>query len=110
MDVVVVGGGLSGHAIGRALSARGATARVLSRSTGFDVLHDDAVRALGRPDVVIEATGRLTTSRKVATDFFTRSTRSIGAAANATGAKHILLSIVNCEKPEVQGYRGADTT
>jgi uncharacterized protein YbjT (DUF2867 family) len=104
MDIAIVGGGLSGEAIGRALISRGATVTLLSRSTGFDVLRDDAKRALKNADVVVEATGRFTMSRKVATDFFTRSTRAIGAATGAAGAKHILLSIVNCEKPEMRGY------
>jgi hypothetical protein len=77
---------------------------VLSRSTGFDVLHDDAPARLREAEAIVEATGHFTTSRKVATDFFTRSTRAIAAAANASGARHVLLSIVNCDLPEVQGY------
>ena len=52
----------------------------------------------------MEATGRFTTSKRVATDFFTRSTRAVSAAANALGARHVLLSIVNCDLPEVQSY------
>lgn len=28
----------------------------------------------------------------------------MAAIANASGAEHVLLSIVNCEMPEVQGY------
>lgn len=104
MRVAVVGGGLSGTAIERALTARGATTELFSRSTGFDVLRDDATKRLGQADVIVEATGQFTTSAKVATDFFTRSTRAIAEAAQETGARHILLSIVNCELPEVQGY------
>jgi hypothetical protein len=102
--VAVVGGGPSGEAIERALSDRGADVEVLSRSTGFDVLHDDAPERLREAQVIVEATNHFTTSRKVATDFFTRSTRAIAAAANASGARHLLLSIVNCDLPEVQGY------
>lgn len=104
MDVAVVGGGLSGKAIERALTERGATVEVLSRSTGFDVLHDDARARLGGAQVIVEATGHFTTSHKVATEFFTRSTRTIAATANSSGARHILLSIVNCDLPRVQGY------
>ena len=104
MQVAVIGGGLSGEAIERALTARGATVEVLSRSTGFDVLRDDAPARLREAEVIVEATGRFTTRRKVATDFFTRSTRAIAAAANASGARHILLSIVNCDLPQMQGY------
>jgi dTDP-4-dehydrorhamnose reductase len=102
--VAVVGGGMSGRAIERALVERGATAKLFSRSTGFDVLRDDATRHLEQPDVIVEATGHFTMSKKVATDFFTRSTRTVAAAARAAGARHLLLSIVNCDLPEVQGY------
>jgi uncharacterized protein YbjT (DUF2867 family) len=104
MKVAIVGGGLSGRAVERAVVKQGATAELFSRSTGFDVLRDNAVERLGQAEVIAEATGRFTTSRKVATDFFTRSTRAIAAAARPSGAKHILLSIVNCELPQVQGY------
>jgi uncharacterized protein YbjT (DUF2867 family) len=104
MKVAVVGGGVSGAAIRRALVDRGASVEMLSRSTGFDVLRDDAAGRLREADVVVEATGRFTTSARVATDFFIGSTRAIAEATRATGAMHLLLSIVNCDLPEVQGY------
>ena len=104
MDVAVVGGGLSGRAIEHALTRRGATVEMFSRSTGFDVLRDDATRRLGHAEVIVEAAGRFTISRRSATNFFTRSTRAIASAARASGARHILLSILNCDLPEVQGY------
>lgn len=104
MRVAIVGGGPSGKAIERALQERGATAKLLSRSTGFDVLRDDATEHLEQFDVIVEATGHFTMSRKAARDFFTRSTRALAAAARVSNARHLLLSIVNCELPEVQGY------
>ena len=104
MRVAVVGGGASGNAIARAITAQGVDAKLFSRSTGFDVLRDDAVARLTPADVIVEATGHFTTSRKRATDFFVRSTKAVSAAARAAGARHILLSIVNCDLPEVQGY------
>lgn len=104
MRVAVVGGGASGRAIQRALTERGATAELFSRSTGFDVLTDDAAARLGDAEVIVEATGRFTISRKAATDFFTRSTRAVAGAARASGARHVLLSIVNGDLPQVQGY------
>jgi uncharacterized protein YbjT (DUF2867 family) len=104
MRVAVVGGGLSGQAIERALVERGAEVELFSRRTGFDVLRDDATEHLGRVQAIVEATGHFTMSRKAATEFFTRSTRALAAAARASGARHLLLSIVNCELPEVQGY------
>ena len=104
MRVAVVGGGVSGAAISRAVEERGCSVTQHSRSTGFDVLRDDATAALAGADAIVEATGMFTTSRRAATDFFTASTRVIGAAADAIGAHHVLLSIVNCALPEVQGY------
>lgn len=104
MRVVVVGGGISGAAISRAVETRGCSVTQLSRSTGFDVLRDDATAAVAGADVIVEATGQFTTSRNAATQFFTGSTRAIGRAAGAVGARHVLLSIVNCMRPEVQGY------
>ena len=104
MQVAVVGGGMSGDAIVRAVEERGCAVTRLSRSTGFDVLRDDARAALAGADVIIEATGQFTTNRKKATAFFTGSTRALSAAAATLGARHVLLSIVNCTLPEVQGY------
>ncbi|GAA0963887.1 SDR family oxidoreductase [Frigoribacterium faeni] len=104
MRVAVIGGGVSGNAIVRAVEARGCSATRLSRSTGFDVLRDDARAALAGADVIIEATGRFTTNRKKATAFFTGSTRALSLASRDLGARHVLLSIVNCTRPEVQGY------
>jgi dTDP-4-dehydrorhamnose reductase len=104
LQVAVIGGGASGAAIARAITAQGADVQLLSRSTGFDVLGDDAPARLAFADVIVEATGQFTTSRKRATDFFVRSTQAVATAARAAGARHILLSIVNCELPEVQGY------
>lgn len=104
MQVSVIGGGASGNAIAAALRARGAQVHMLSRTTGFDVLRDDAKVALAGSDAVIEATGVFTLSRRKATDFFTTSTARISEAANSVGAHHILLSIANCERPDVAGY------
>lgn len=104
MHVAVIGGGRSGSAIVGALEARGCVVTPLSRSTGFDVVRDDAAAVLAGVDVIIEATGQFTTSRKKATAFFTASTRALSAAAKQHNAHHILLSIANCTRPEVQGY------
>jgi hypothetical protein len=104
MRVVVIGGGVSGSAIVEAVRARGCSVEQLSRSTGFDVLRDDAAAATAGADVVVEATGLFTTSRRRATEFFTASTRAVSRATAGSGARHVLLSIVNCTRPEVQGY------
>lgn len=104
MRVAVVGGGVSGAAIQRALTRRGATATLHGRHSGFDVLGDDVTARLSAADVIVEATGHFTISRRAATRFFTRSTRAVAQAARAAGARHILVSIVNCDRPELQGY------
>lgn len=105
MRVAIIGRGEAGQAIERAMTAQGISTQLLSRSSGFDLFDPTGYQALGPLDVVVEATGTLTIDSKTATDFFTRSTRAAAELARVSGAtKHILLSIVNCEKPEVQGY------
>ena len=93
--IAIVGGGISGQAIQRACQARDLEAGLFSRSTGFDVLHDDARTAFPDAEVIIDAAAHFTTSQRVATDFFTLATSRLAAASNALGAHHILLSIVN---------------
>jgi uncharacterized protein YbjT (DUF2867 family) len=70
------------------------------------VLGPDAVSQLAgaEAEVIIEATGLATISRKKAIRFFTGSTRAVAAAARASGARHLLLSIVNSDLPQVQGF------
>lgn len=104
MRIAVVGGGLSGAAITRAIAARGGEVQLLSRSSGFDVLRDDARAALGVVGAVIEAAGRFTLSRPRATAFFTRATTAVGTAARELGIRHVLLSIVSCDRADLQGY------
>lgn len=53
---------------------------------------------------IIEASGIFTMSRQTTSQFFLASTRSVAAAANHLGVPHVLLSIVNCESPQVRGY------
>src|SRR5690625_7305718 len=96
MEAVVIGGGVSGQAIRYALTMHGVRVRVLSRSNGFNVLTDDAVRALGAADAVVEATGTQAMSRKAATEFLTDSTRRLGEGAEQTGAQHIDVASVDC--------------
>lgn len=103
MQVVVIGAGRLGRAVGHALDRRSVPTRLLSRSTGFDVLEPERSVDIGEADVVVEATDIFTQDRERATHFFTRSTRSVGAAAREAGARHVLVSIVNCELPALAG-------
>lgn len=111
MRVAIVGGGNSGEAIARAVRQRGGESMLLSRSTGFDVLDDAAPERLhascetaGSIDVFVEATGSSATGAKAAAAFFGHSTRTVAAAARMFGARHILLSIVGCHLPVMQGF------
>ena len=104
MRVAVVGGGASGSAIRRAIEKRGAACVVMSRTTGFDVRDPRSADRLAGFDVVVEAVGGTFLRRQPAVDFFTTSTRMIATATAVSGGRHVLLSIVNCELPEVQGY------
>lgn len=104
MRVAIVGGGMSGRAIERAVTERGGRAALLSRSTGYDVICDNPLKHLVGYDALVEATNVSTTNARASTDFFTRSTHAVARAANASGARHVLLTIVGCELPEVQGY------
>jgi len=102
MRVVIVGGGASGAAIQRACENQGMTATQVSRSTGFDVTASSLPSV--EADVVIEATNIVTTKREAAVEFLTQSTRTVSKLAGQAGARHILLSIVNSGRPDVQGY------
>lgn len=102
--VAVIGGGRSGAAIAAAIERAGGTPILLSPSRGFDVTHDDVESAIGDAIAVVEATGRFTTSRRRASAFFTASTKAVSDATNRTGARHVLLSIAQCTRPDVQGY------
>lgn len=104
MRVAVVGGGTSGLAIQHAVEQRGAECVVMSRSTGFDVRDAQASDRLTEFDVVIEAVGGTFLRRRPAEEFFTTSTRTIARATESSGTRHVLLSIVNCDLPEVRGY------
>ncbi|MEO7125098.1 MAG: NADH(P)-binding protein [Nakamurella sp.] len=111
MRVAIVGGGNSGEAIARAVRERGGDAILLSRSTGFDVLDDAAPGKFhasretdGGIDVFVEATGSTAASANASAAFFGHSTRTVAAAAGMFGARHILLSIVGCYLPAVQGF------
>lgn len=105
MHVAIIGSGRLASAVAAALTDKGVTSQSYSRSTGFDIFDPDA--RIDAADVVVEATNRFTQSADAAQEFFTRSTRTTNAVAIAAGAtKHILVSIVNCDDPDLQanGY------
>lgn len=104
MRVVVVGAGRLGVAVRAALSRRGIDVTVVSRSTGFDVLAPaPSGGGIDEADVVVEATDIFTQHTERAREFFVRSTRAVNAVAREAGARHILVSIVNCDQPALRG-------
>ncbi|WP_133765715.1 NADH(P)-binding protein [Amnibacterium kyonggiense] len=68
------------------------------------MLHDDAVAALVGSDAVIEATGLFTLNTRKALRFYAGSTTAVGTAAARLGLRHVLLSIVGCDRSDLQGY------
>lgn len=104
MDVVILGGGQLRDQLREAVERRGHSARLLSRSTGFDLTRDRLVDAVDHADAVIEAPGIVTLSASAAVGFFTRAARQSAEAAKAWDARHVVLSIVNCSAPENQAY------
>lgn len=104
MEIAIIGGGISGDAIAERMRDRGITPRLLSRTSGFDALADDPRPHLDGVDAVIEAQGQFTTSKRKATEFFATTSANISRAAADLGLRHTLLSIVNCDSPELVGY------
>lgn len=101
---VVVGSGRLGRAVQHALVHTGADVDVVSRSSGFDVTRPETMTGLDGADAVIEATDIFTSKAEEAIGFFTTSTRNLNAAARSAGvAKHVLVSIVNCQDPRLSG-------
>ncbi len=106
MRVAIIGSGVAGRAVERALRGSGEPVEVSlhSRSRGFDLVAPGAASLLPPADVYVEATGTAAMGAAAATRFFTRSTQVVAEAANRHGARHILLSIVGCDLPQVQGF------
>lgn len=102
--VAIIGRGWAGSAIRSALEKYGAQAVTLSRSTGFDAMRPVDLAEFGHFDAVVEATSTSASKRDDAIEFFTTSTRNIAGAAAEMGARHVLLSIVNCDAPDAQAY------
>lgn len=103
MKVAIIGSGRLARAASEQLTRRGVSAQMHSRATGFDVLDHAAPDTVGDIDVVIEATDIQTQKASAATEFFVRSTRAVNALAARSDARHILVSIVGCQHPELQG-------
>lgn len=103
MRAAIIGSGQLARTVHTHLARHGASSSLHSRSTGFDVLDSRTHDAVGDVDVLIEATDIHTQKARVATEFFVSSTRAVNAMARRFDARHILVSIVGCRRPDLQG-------
>jgi uncharacterized protein YbjT (DUF2867 family) len=97
--VIIVGRGRLGTAVEQALSNDGHEVAVISKSSGIDVTSPMSLADYHGFDAVVEATDIFTSSRRKAIEFFSASTKNIKEAAMEAGiGRHVLTSIVNCER------------
>ena len=109
MKIAVAGGtGVAGRRVVEALIAAGHEPVVLARSTGVDVLTGAGLdAALAGVDAVIDATNKMTASRRAAVTFFETAGRNLTAAATRAGAGHfVTLSIVGIDRVKYGYYQG----
>jgi len=109
MKIAVAGGtGVAGRRVVEALVATGHEPVVLARSTGVDVLTGAGLdAALAGVDAVVDATNKMTTSRRTAVKFFETAGHNLTAAAQKAGVAHIVtLSIVGIDRVEYGYYQG----
>ncbi|MBQ0966687.1 MULTISPECIES: SDR family oxidoreductase [Streptomyces] len=109
MRVAVAGGtGLVGKYVVGELRAAGHTPVVLARSHGVDLTTGAGLaEKLSGSDAVIDVANIVTTRRKTAVDFFSRTTGNLIAAARAGGIAHLVtLSIVGSDEVDFGYYFG----
>lgn len=109
MRVAVAGGtGLVGKYVVGELRAAGHTPVVLARSHGADLTTGAGLaEKLSGSDAVIDVANIVTTRRKTAVDFFSRTTGNLIAAARAGGIAHLVtLSIVGSDEVDFGYYFG----
>jgi uncharacterized protein YbjT (DUF2867 family) len=109
MKIAVAGGtGVAGRRVVEALIAAAHEPVVLARSTGVDVLTGAGLdAALAGVDAVVDATNKMTTSRRTAVKFFETAGRNLTAAASRAGVGHfVTLSIVGIDRVDYGYYEG----
>lgn len=109
MRVAVAGGtGLVGKYVVAELRATGHEPVVLARSHGVDLTTGVGLaEKLSGSDAVIDVVNIVTTRRKTAVDFFSRTTGHLIAAARAGGVGHLVtLSIVGSDEVDFGYYFG----
>ncbi|MEW2079843.1 SDR family oxidoreductase [Streptomyces sp. NPDC017966] len=109
MQVAVAGGtGLVGRRVVAELRAAGHSPVVLARSHGVDLTTGAGLaEKLSGSEAVIDVANVVTTRKKVAVDFFSRSTGHLIAAARSSGIEHVVtLSIVGSGEVDFGYYFG----
>lgn len=109
MRVAVAGGtGWSGRRVVAALRSRRLEPVVLARSTGVDLVSGRGLDGcLDRVDVVIDVSNVVTRHRREAVQFFEAATSRLLAAEHRAGVKHhLVLSIVGCDRVDLDHYFG----
>ncbi len=109
MIVAVAGGtGAVGSLLVTQLKMAGHQPVVLARATGVDLVTGHGLEhALDGVEAVVDVTSVGTTSAKVATEFFTTTTKNLLEAGYAAGIRHhVLLSIVGIDGTPFGYYVG----
>ncbi|MFJ8357209.1 SDR family oxidoreductase [Streptomyces sp. NPDC093984] len=109
MRVAVAGGtGLVGKHVVAELEAAGHRAVVLARSHGVELTTGVGLEEkLSGSDAVIDVTNIVTTRKKTAVDFFSRTTSHLLSAARSHGIGHLVtLSVVGSDTVDLGYYHG----
>lgn len=109
MKIAVAGGtGTVGAPLVTQLKMAGHEPVVLARTTGVDLMTGQGLEhALDGVEAVVDVTSIGTTSAKVATEFFTTTTKNLLAAEYDAGVRHhVLLSIVGIDVTPFGYYIG----
>lgn len=110
MRVAVVGGtGTVGMYVVRALAGAGHEPVVVARSRGVDVVSGTGLdAALAGAGAVVDVGNTTTNRRKPALRYFEQATRTVTAAADRAGVRHlVVLSIVGVDRVPGSGYYAA---
>ena len=109
MKIAVAGGtGVAGRWTVEALRAGDQEAFVIARSAGVDLVTGEGLEAaLAGVDAVIDATNVASTGRRVSSEFFEATARTLMRTAATAGVRHIVaLSIVGIDRVPYGYYQG----
>lgn len=107
MRIAVLGGtGLMGRLVVEQAKAAGHAVVVAARSTGVDLSTGEGLKtALDGVESVVDVSDHQALAARKAVGFFETAARNITEAERRAGVEHhILLSIVNCDDPQLAGF------